>query len=601
MKSMLAASAGRSTARAGQVAKGVGTTAEVVSALEKAKGELQAMARIVESEIGSVARAFEGLAGHTDTILNLAAAIVGCVENECVSSILPKVQTLGAAARRFIAERLQATTGILETVTTEVKLLRQLSDVAGGQEAIALEIKALSVLTNIEVAHLGAVGACFQYLAHELSDFSHSVTAGTHELASHTNARRAALEDTSRALSAELPRLREELARIEVDLGNALTMVDSSLTQLSRTPVQFRTCVEDIARQITGVVAAIQTHDINRQMNEHVQEALTLICTRMRDAGNSENGAARELPRAYAGLTIQIYQLRTIKETVANWTSQIRACMSGILTVSASEVLGIGPAVLEQERKVSSQLARIELLEQESRVYSERIQRTLGGLSNLMQLVGEHLQRSKSIRDRLRLLAFNSIIEASHLGTQADVILAISTSIKGISAAWSQITDQSGHAMQEILNLVKQTNEVMEAFSPAGNESLSEAQVQTRAGLDSLRTAAEFASRQAQEMKAATEKMQAKIAEVGKTGDLLDACFGRVDAVLAEIEGVQRQLEIERPDVDVKEGYDAAEVEQLFAASYTTELERNVLRAALRGTALPVAQPTLAGNSVELF
>ncbi len=51
----------------------------------------------------------------------------------------------------------------------------------------------------------------------------------------------------------------------------------------------------------------------------------------------------------------------------------------------------------------------------------------------------------------------------------------------------------------------------------------------------------------------------------------------------------------------MKEGYDAAEVEQLFSASYTTELERDVLRAALHGTALPVAQPTLAGNSVELF
>jgi len=584
---------------AGQVAMSVGTTTDVVPTLEKAKGELEAMARIVESEIGSVARTFEGLAGHTDTILDLAAAIVGRVENEGVSSILPKVQTLGAAARRFIAERLQATTGILEMVTTEVKLLGQLTGVACSQETIALEIKALSVLTNIEVARLGTIGTGFQYLARELADFSKSVAEDTRELASHTDVGRAAIEDARRVLSAELPRLREELARIEVDLGNALAMVDSSLAQLSRTPMQFRTGVEDIARQIAGVVAAIQTHDINRQMNEHVQEAFALISARMRGAEDSEDGVARELPRAYAGLTIQIYQLRSIKETVANWTSQIRACMSGILKVSAGEVVGIGPAVLEQEQKVSSQLARIELLERESQGYSERIQRTLGGLSNLMQLVSELLQRSKSIRDRLRLLAFNAIIETSHLGTQADVILAISKSIKEISAAWSQITDQSGHAMQEILNLVKQTNKVMEAFSQARNESLREAQVQTRAGLDNLRTAAEFAGRQAQEMKAATEKMQVKIAQVGKTGDLLDACFGRVDAVLTEIESVRLQLEIDQPDV--KERYDAAEVEQLFSASYTTELERDVLRAALRGGALPVVQQMSAGNSVELF
>ena len=120
-----------------------------------------------------------------------------------------------------------------------------------------------------------------------------------------------------------------------------------------------------------------------------------------------------------------------------------------------------------------------------------------------------------------------------------------------------------------------------------------------RAGLDNLRTAAAFAARQAQEMKAATEKMQAKTTEVGDSVDLLDACFARIDAVLAEIEGVRRQLEIDHPEV--KERYDAAEVERLFSASYTTEMERDVLHAALRGTDLPVAQQTFAGNSVELF
>ena len=500
----------------------VETRTEAVRTLEKAKDELQALSRASESEIESVARAFEGLAGHADTILNLAAAIVRCVENESVSSVLPKVQALGATARGFIGDRLQATTGILESVTTEVKLLRQLSLVTRDQAAIAFETKALSVLTNIEVARLGAVGEGFQYLAHELADFSKSVAQDTQQLTSHTDSRRAAINETRRVLAAEMPRLREELARIEVDLGNALAGVDSSLTQLSRTPVQFRTCVEDVAQQIAGVVAAVQAHDITRQQIDHVQQAFALISAKMRGDGNSENEVAQELARAYAGLTIQIYQLRTIKETIATWVSQIRTCMDGILRVSASEVVGIGPVVLDQERELSSQLAHIEGLERESQAYSERIQRTFGGLTNLMQLVTEHLQRSKSVRGHLQLLSFNSIIEASHLGTQAAAILAIANSIKGISAEWSRITDQSGQAMQEVLNLVKQTNELMGAFSEVSNERLGEAQTQTRAGLDNLRTAAEFAAGQAQEMKVATDQMQAKTTEVGNIVDVLD-------------------------------------------------------------------------------
>jgi DNA repair exonuclease SbcCD ATPase subunit len=100
-------------------------------------------------------------------------------------------------------------------------------------------------------------------------------------------------------------------------------------------------------------------------------------------------------------------------------------------------------------------------------------------------------------------------------------------------------------------------------------------------------------------MRVATEKMQAKTAEAGSIGDRLDACFGRIDSVLAELEEVRRQLEIDHPTV--KERNDDAEVERLFSASYTTEMERNVLHAALRGKPLPVAQQTFAGNSVELF
>lgn len=576
-----------------------GTKAEIVFTLEQATSELQTLASTTETQIRSVARVFESLAGHTDAILTLAATIVQCVDNESVSSVLPKVQTLGATAKRFIGDRLQATAGIIETVTAEVKLLHQLSLVAHGQEVIAFEIKTLSVLTNIEVAHLGAVGAGFQYLANELADFSKSVSRDTEELASRTEGRKSAIEETKSVFSAELPRQRQELARIELDLSKALAVVDSSLTQLSRTPAQFKLCVEDIVRQIAGVVAAIQAHDITRQQIEHVEGAFALIADRMRGAGNSEQGAARELPQAYAGLTIQIYQLRTIKETVANWASQIRTCLSGIMRVSTSEVVGIGPMVLDQEREVSSQLAQIERLENESQAYSGRIQSNLGGLSNLTQLVSEHLQRSKNVRSRLQMLTFNSIIEASRLGAQADTILAIAACIKEVSAEWNQITDQSGRAMEGILGVVKQTNEVMKVFSETSNERLREAQAQTRACLDDLRTAAASAAGQAKGMKEVTEKMQAKIAEVGNTGDLLDACFGRIDSVLIGIEAVRRQLEIDHPEV--KKHYDRAEVERLFAASYTTEMEREVLRAALAGKALPVAQQTFAGNSVELF
>jgi hypothetical protein len=347
------------------------------------------------------------------------------------------------------------------------------------------------------------------------------------------------------------------------------------------------------------VVAAIQRHDITRQMNEHVQAACEELAARMSEAGRLEDGIGAELPSVYAGLTIQVHQLKAIKGTVANWTTQIRTCLRGIETVSATEVAGIGGLVLEQAQNVSSHLVQMQSLEKQTGAFAAKIQGTLGGLGNLMQMVGEHLQRSRETRDRLRLLALNSIVDASHLGTEANVILVISRNIKEVSQAWSQLTDESAHVMQEILNLIGKTNDGMAVFSEKNNEQLRAAQQQTEGSLECLRDAAVFTARQSAEMSDATATMQGKLAAVSRSGTLLESCFTRVDAVLTELESVCQRLEAKYPQI--RDSYDADEMERLFSASYTTELERDVLRAALHGTALPSEQQAGAGNSVELF
>ena len=577
----------------------VGTTSEPIKTLQNAKAELQLIASRTESQVKSMALAFREFAGQADTILGLAAAIIGCVENESVSSILPKVQILGAAAKQLIGERVHATAGILEAVGTEVKLLRELSQVAVQQTEIALKTKSLSVLTNVQVAHLGAEGTGFQYLAHELADFSRSLIEDAQALESRMDARETAIQETRRVLSTELPHLREKLALIEESLVKDLAALDSSLIQVSRTPAQFKTGVEGIAKEIAGVVSAIQAHDITRQQSEHVEEAFAIISVRMPGVANSVSSDSQDFSPAYAGLTIQIYQLKSIQATVGNWTSQIKRCMCGILRVSASELVGIGPMVLGNEREVSSQLAHIELLERKSQAYNARIQQTLEGLSSLLQFVGEHAQRSKSVRNRLRLLSFNSIIEAKHLGAKAEAVLAIAKTINDISSEWSQINDRCAHATGEMEILMKDATTTMEAFSEDSNERLREAQAQTRIGLENLRTAAAFAANQTGKMEAITAQMQAKSAEVGGTDELLDACPGQIEAILLQLEALRRELEIDHPEAKCLR--DEVEVERLFSADYTTEMEREVLHAALRGTALPVAKPTLEGNSVELF
>jgi methyl-accepting chemotaxis protein len=567
--------------------------------LAKSGDDLLWLLRTAEDAINGLVVAFQDLAGHTDTTLKLTAAIVERVQDESVVSVLPSVRALGVAAKLFLGERLQATTGILETVTAEMALLSKLSAVTEGQGKIALDINMLTVHTKIEVAHLGSVGAGFEYLAHELADFSHSLTENTKELASHTDKRKDAAENTQHMLSVELPQLRKELTRVEVNLRDDLAQLEAGLTELSRMPEQFRVSAEDIARQIAGVVVAVQGYDITRQQVEHVQEALEVISQRFLKTDGSTEGVSQETAHAHAGLVIQIHQLHAIRATIAEWKSQIMTCMDGIFRISASDIVGIGPLVLEQERSMSSQLSHIEMLERECQAYGERIRSTLEGITNLSQLFTEHLRESEAARNRLRLLTFNSVIEASRLGARADTICVIADGIAEVSAEWGMIAEHSGSTLEEILELSERINEVMATFSGASDEQLNRTQEQTGAGLESLREASGFAASQGQKIGQTIETMRAGSGEIGKIGDQLDACFGRIDEVLSEVEKVKSQLEADYPEV--KEEYDSEEIERLFSATYTTQAERDVLRTAIYGTAPSIAQSSSIGNDVELF
>ena len=70
--------------------------------------------------------------------------------------------------------------------------------------------------------------------------------------------------------------------------------------------------------------------------------------------------------------------------------------------------------------------------------------------------------------------------------------------------------------------------------------------------------------------------------------------------MVVHIENLTCSLKRNDPQIELRS--DAVKVERLFSAFYTTETERNVMSAALRGAAMPVIlQESFAGNDAELF
>jgi hypothetical protein len=573
----------------------------LLAGLSVARADLVKLSRASEVVVQEASHAFKGLATQTDMILKQAAAIVGCIQEKSMASVLSGVQALSLTVRDFLGKRLEAVNTIVATLQDEENLLLRLMVLTQSQEAVSRHLRALSVLTNVEVAHLGTAGANFQLLAQELSTFSKALARQTLELARDTDNRKQTIADTRKELAADLPHLRSAMTQMERDIARTLQVIDAGQSQHDSIPEQFRRAAEGAAQQIAGVVAAIQAHDITRQQIEHVQESLQRIATRVGSPDDSWDGniSGDDLSSAYAGLNIQIWQVKTIDATISNWTSQVRTCMDNIQRLSASEVVGIGPTVLRQEQELSAELAHIERLQQRSQEYSGRMQSTLGGLSSLVDLVNAHLKRSQSIRDRLQILMFNSLIEAQRLGSRGTVVSAIASLIKEVSEEWTAIADQSRLALTGILELIQRTSSIMEVFSEESCQRLRSEQTETATALDKVRSAAAFVANEAAQMQATTENMHAHLADISATGARMETCFRGLKSVLGEMESVASDLKAD--DESILERCHASEIEHWLSPFYTTEIERAVMSAVLHGTPMPAVQQSFAGNAVELF
>ena len=579
-----------------QVGNSTGSSTRLTAGLAAAQAELTRLASSSEVEVSKVTHAFRSLAGEAGQILRQSAGIVASVGNENMNTALSTVQALSETVQKLLGQRVDAATSILETLQTEEVLLSRLAWTTQCQEAIAGHLKALSVLTNVEVAQMGEAGSGFQFLARELYSFAKSVSEQTQELARQSQGRKQAIEETRCELAASLPSLRAELLRAESGLSETLRVIGEGFSQLASVPGRFQIRAETTTQQIAGVVSAIQAQDITRQQIEHVQSGLQLIAPTLAGEGLLPRA---ELSIAYAGLTIQMGQLRNIQVTVGNWVSQVGSCIGGIHELSASEVVDAGAIVLAQECELAAQLARVEELQQKSHAYGVRIQHTVQELFSLVELVNEHLKRSQAIRQRLQLLTFNSLIEAHHLGRQGRVVSAIANLIKSVSAEWIVIADQSHSAIAQIVDLARQTNRVMEVFSDSSSEKLWENQVQSSVALEGVRKAAVFVAREAAQMQSVTEKMQTHVQQAGNTVELLQASFAHLGVALEHVEALAGGLQKSCPQIT--ECSDPAEVEKLFSLTYTTEIERQILQSVLRGTPVPVLEASLAGNAVEFF
>jgi hypothetical protein len=565
------------------------------SAIEHVRTLLESALTTTGQDIGAVATHFENLAAKVEGVLKLTSAIVDCVREDWVQSTVPMARRLDSASRRFIAARIESVVAIGAVFTGEAGMIENLLTLTAEQRSIAREGKALGVLASIEVARLGADGRRFGCMARELDEFSAMISSGADEVRAEAARRRASLIDRRQVLNLSLQRRREHFSNIESELGEAIAAMETALAQLMHIPSDFQECVALIAADISSVVEAVQMQDATCQQTEHVLRALTRFSEEIENFDRQATGVDG---RSSAILKVQALQIESARTSTEEWICKINRCLESILRVSSSDVVAIGARILAQEQGLSAQLARIECLERECESEDAEIEDCLAGLGDLMRIAKTHLERSRLARDRIRLLNFNSMIEARHLGSQATSVLEITRNIGRISTGWSELTDRSGDTLEAMLTSSSRAEAAHQTKTRASKEDLGNARMQSQVGLRALSQAAVIATSNGEKIEVAVGALHHEITMLCHIAERLTQSVATLAEARSEIE---QAGEVTRFSVADMSESDRKQIEASCAAAYTSELERRILRAALFGESMPAEGAAGTSNDVELF
>ncbi len=571
---------------------GRGSARDVREGIDRARALLETALITSCEDTRALAAQFERLAEEVQSVLGFTSEIVDCIQQDWVMSIAPMTRALASSARRFIEQRIDSLAVISDGFTSEAGMLDKLSSLTKEQRSIAREGWALRVLASIEGARLLGAGSRFEYMAHELDEFSEMVLFGAAEVQTETERRRATLTERRSSLNLALQRRTEHFNIIEAQLSDSIATMDTALVDFARITTDFQQCIALISCNIAKVVEAIQMQDITRQQTEHVRDMLIRTSSEL-----ETRDARRHEARLNAILKVQAFQVRNACRSTKEWINQVHQCLESILHVGSSDVLAVGTKILEQERALSSQLVNFERLEQECAADDMEIEVSRAGIGELMRITKDYLARSELVRDRMHLLNLNSMIEACHLGDAA-AVLEITRNIGHISIGWSALTDRSGETLEAMLSSAASAEESHRTKTRLSREDLGNARHESNAGFVALSKAAAIADCNGGRVKTAITAMHDESTILGSTA----ARLARSIAIMEEAQNeLQKAEEVSANNEVHLTDEDRLQIEKECAVMYSSELERRILRAALYGEKMPAYRAVVEKNGVELF
>jgi methyl-accepting chemotaxis protein len=242
--------------------------------------QLQEVARDVEQAVVGVCGSFQGMAARarhaaaqSSLMKNVSAngstadsgGINSLISNtrETMGSLLQRIEQ-GSNLSRLTVERMQAVEGHLDGLD---KILHEI-------DAIAAQSRLLALNGQIEAARLGGQGAAFAIVATETAKMANHAMASSKTIRKTTEMVSTGIGSTSKELRDRAATDTRETALSRDEVNRALDAMTALHEETQRTIEQSKIESDQLARDISAAVMAMQFQDTVNQRIGHVIQTL---------------------------------------------------------------------------------------------------------------------------------------------------------------------------------------------------------------------------------------------------------------------------------------------------------------------------------------
>jgi len=345
-----------------------------------------------------------------------------------------------------------------------VSLLKR--TVSGFQETVST-FRTLGLLTRIETARLGSTGADFCDLADDvglLAGHIHSRVESALEMAdSLIPPIEAAIREISVLEAGQTKDLPALISRTLAGLSLFRDVQEKARESTNRLGTEYG-AVSDAFKRL---IVSIQFHDITRQQVEHVIEVLQRLSSESRGVSGSPSSHPRGTS---AVLALQSAQLADAGKKFTASVESVERNLEGI----ASNVLqmadesralsgiredGEGSFFLPLEQDCSAvltSLGRASKTEAATRATRKGLAETIGRMR-------EPIQEIQQIEYRMRMMALNARISASHLSDAGNTLDVIAGSVQQLA---SECSERSGSLVASLNSMSEGATRSRDEYGP---------------------------------------------------------------------------------------------------------------------------------------